>query len=102
MEERKKVDKSRDKEKLSAIIIEAVDRVTEAYARLGMAEKQLERGQTAADPDYLVPEVVKDFDDLLSDYLTRLLFMGVLLGEKLEEQVSCNPFSTYLQGDRCL
>jgi hypothetical protein len=92
MEEKKKVvDKSRDKEKLSALIIEAVDRVTEAYARLGLAEKQLERGQTAADPDYLVPEVVKDFDDLLSDYLTRLLFISVLLGEKIEEQVSSSP-----------
>eukprot|EP01127_Copromyxa_protea_P000137 TRINITY_DN10135_c0_g1_i1.p1 TRINITY_DN10135_c0_g1~~TRINITY_DN10135_c0_g1_i1.p1 ORF type:complete len:412 (-),score=65.14 TRINITY_DN10135_c0_g1_i1:32-1225(-) len=87
MEEKKKVDKSRDKEKLSSLIIEAVDRVTEACSRLGMAEKQLETGQTAADPDYLIPESVKDFDELLTDYLARLVFVSVLLGEKVEEQV---------------
>lgn len=86
-DKKQKVDKTREKEKLSGQIIEAVDRVTEAYARLGLAEKQLESGQTAADPDYLIPESVKDFDDLLSDYLSRLLFMSLLIGEKVEEQV---------------
>lgn len=86
--QKQKVDKSREKEKISGQIIEAVDRVTEAYARLGIAEKQLESGQTAADPDYLIPESVKEFDDLLSDCLSRLLFTSVLLGERIEEQVS--------------
>lgn len=103
MEEKKqKTDKLRDKEKLSGQIIEAVDRVTEACARLGLAEKQLETGQTAADPDYLIPESVKDFDELLSDHLSRLLFMSTLLGDNIEEEVKIFFCVPNKQDESCL
>jgi len=80
------VDKTKDKDKFASYIIESVDRVNEATTRLAMAEKQLETGQTAPDPD--LSDAIKEFEATVSNHLSKLLFLGTLIGDKVQDQVN--------------
>jgi len=85
MEERKAKE---EKDRLAVSIIESVDFVAEAYGRLSTIEKQLETGQTATDPDYLVPDGVKEWDSFITEAMSKLLFTSLLFGPEVEAKVN--------------
>jgi len=89
-EENQKHDSKKDgKEKLASAIVNASDRIEEAYARIARIEKQLNLGATApssASPQ-AIPESLKQYDEIVNLYLAQFIDRAREIGDKVEQMV---------------
>jgi hypothetical protein len=79
--------KDTGKEKLASAIVNASDRIEEAYARLARIEKQLNLGVTASGSSgpQALSEPLRQYDDIVSTFLAQFLDRGREIGEKVEQ-----------------
>jgi len=88
-EKDKDKDKDLEKQEISGSIIDAVNKLSAAWARLDRVENQLNSGSTAQKSSHSkIPTVVKEYDDLLSSYVSPMLEASLLLNESTVQELA--------------